>query len=109
MMRGTGMMRIQRCEIRDGAVPVPESRSCAVFIMMKNSLAFVSPFNICWRAPNAPSPRLASRWCLWLYVVPPYFRGLFFWIGDLGLVAGQVCEHDGGPNTQAGGDSPQQR
>src|ERR1700686_1125611 len=37
MMRATGMMRIQRCEIRDGAIPFPESRSCSVFSMIKNS------------------------------------------------------------------------
>src|SRR6266853_61200 len=109
MMRATGMMRIQRCEIGDGAVPVPESRSCAVFIMMKNSLAFVSPFNICWRAPNAPSPRLASRCCLWLYLVHPYFGVLILVMGDCEIVAVQFWNQDACLSTKAAGNSRQQR
>src|SRR6266566_5774582 len=106
MMRATGMMRIQRCEIRDAAISVRESGFCAVFIMIKNS-------PLLFRRSTAASGRQRRRQpafgcCLWLYLIHPHFGIFILVMRDCEIVAVQFWNQDARLGAKAAGNSRQQ-
>src|SRR5260370_27744610 len=92
MMRATGMMRIHRCEIRDGVIPMPESRSCAVFIMIKNSPRLFHRSTVAGRRRTRRQPALGAQVLPMAVFRTPVLQRLYSRDGGLRDNSGSVLE-----------------
>src|SRR5260370_8449798 len=90
MMRATGMMRIQRCEMRDGVIPVPELGSCGVFSMIKNFPRLFHRSTVAGVRQMRRRPALGIQELLMAVSRTPVLRRLYSRDGELRDSSGSV-------------------